>query len=360
MKEFIIEENEAGQRFDKYLAKLLKEAPVSFFYKMLRKKNITLNGKKATGKEKLLKGDTVKLFLSDETYEKFSGDTYVARAYAHLDVIYEDEDILIINKPQGMLSQPDKDGQPSLVEYVTGYLLKSGALDEKQLNTFKPSVCNRLDRNTSGMVCAGKSLPGLQFLSQLFHDRTIHKYYLCLVKGVIKEEQKISGFLSKDPLGNKVTVTMEEAPDSLPIETAYQPVCTNGRVTLLSVRLITGRSHQIRAHLAGMGHPLAGDRKYGDQSFNRQFEKYGLKNQLLHGYKIVFPRIGGSFERMSGRSFVAPVPELFQEIIRGENLEEKYYEFLERNMGICKACHSCGSDYSHHKSCGADKCKNTF
>ena len=133
MKEFIIEENEAGQRFDKYLAKLLREAPKSFFYKMLRKKNITLNGKKATGNEKLLKGDTIKLFLSDETFDKFAGSSQAARAYCELDIVYEDPDIIIINKPAGMLSQPADDGEPSLVEYLTGYLLKKGDLTEEQL-----------------------------------------------------------------------------------------------------------------------------------------------------------------------------------------------------------------------------------
>ena len=146
MKEFIIEENEAGQRFDKYLAKLLREAPKSFFYKMLRKKNITLNGKKATGNEKLLKGDTIKLFLSDETFDKFAGSSQAARAYCELDIVYEDPDIIIINKPAGMLSQPADDGEPSLVEYLTGYLLKKGDLTEEQLKTFRPSVCNQIGR----------------------------------------------------------------------------------------------------------------------------------------------------------------------------------------------------------------------
>ena len=198
MKELIIKENEAGQRFDKYLAKVLKEAPKSFFYKMLRKKNITLNGKKATGNEKLLEGDTVKFFLSDETFEKFAGNTQVPRAYCRLDVVYEDKDIIIINKPAGMLSQPADDGQPSLVEYVTGYLLKKGELTEEQLKTFRPSVCNRLDRNTSGLVCAGKSLAGLQFLSGIFHDRSLHKYYLCLVKGRLEKGEHIKGYLHKN------------------------------------------------------------------------------------------------------------------------------------------------------------------
>ena len=179
MKEFIINENEAGQRFDKYLAKLLREAPKSFFYKMMRKKNITLNGKKATGNEKLFSGDHVKLFLSDETFEKFSGNDSAPRAHYALDIIYEDENILLINKPAGMLSQPADDGTPSLVEYLTGYLLKNGSLTENDLRTFRPSVCNRLDRNTSGLIAAGKSLSGLQELSGMFKSRELHKYYLC-------------------------------------------------------------------------------------------------------------------------------------------------------------------------------------
>ena len=309
MKEFIIEENEAGQRFDKYLAKLLREAPKSFFYKMLRKKNITLNGKKATGNEKLLKGDTIKLFLSDETFDKFAGSSQAARAYCELDIVYEDPDIIIINKPAGMLSQPADDGEPSLVEYLTGYLLKKGDLTEEQLKTFRPSVCNRLDRNTSGMVCAGKSLAGLQFLSRIFHDRTLHKYYICLTKGKI---------------------------DSLPIETKYRPLGSNGKITLLEVELITGRTHQIRAHLAGTGHPLLGDTKYGDSEFNKQYIRHGVRHQLLHAYRLVIPE--------TDQTFVAPAPELFCKIIKEENLEEAYHENLERNMGLRKNDHHSSSD----------------
>ena len=210
MKEFIINENEAGQRFDKYLAKLLKEAPKSFFYKMMRKKNITLNGKKANGNEKLLSGDHVKLFLSDETFEKFSGTDKAPRAYHKLDIIYEDENILLINKPSGMLSQPGDDGTPSLVEYLTGYLLETGSLTEEDLRTFRPSVCNRLDRNTTGLIAAGKSLAGLQELSEMFKSRNLHKYYLCLVEGVLEQEKYIKGYLSKDKKNNKVTIYKQE------------------------------------------------------------------------------------------------------------------------------------------------------
>ena len=336
MKEFIIEENEAGQRFDKYLAKLLREAPKSFFYKMLRKKNITLNGKKATGNEKLLKGDTIKLFLSDETFDKFAGSSQAARAYCELDIVYEDPDIIIINKPAGMLSQPADDGEPSLVEYLTGYLLKKGDLTEEQLKTFRPSVCNRLDRNTSGMVCAGKSLAGLQFLSRIFHDRTLHKYYICLTKGKIEKPDHIRGYLHKDKKTNKVIVSRQEFKDSLPIETKYRPLGSNGKITLLEVELITGRTHQIRAHLAGTGHPLLGDTKYGDSEFNKQYIRHGVRHQLLHAYRLVIPE--------TDQTFVAPAPELFCKIIKEENLEEAYHENLERNMGLRKNDHHSSSD----------------
>lgn len=322
MKEFIINDNEAGQRFDKYLAKLLREAPKSFLYKMMRKKNITLNGKKATGNEKLFSGDYVKLFLSDETFEKFSGSIPAPRAKHSLDIVYEDDNILLINKPSGVLSQPADDGTPSLVEYLTGYLLDKGCLTEEDLRTFRPSVCNRLDRNTSGLIAAGKSLAGLQALSGMFKERNLHKYYLCLVEGVLREEKYIKGFLTKDRKNNKVTIHKAEKDGALAIETRYFPLADNGRRTLLKVELITGRAHQIRAHLASEGHPIVGDPKYG-RTGNQ------VKSQLLHSFRMEFPSVEGTLSYLSGKTFTAPVPEIFLRILKEEQLEESYYENLE-------------------------------
>lgn len=322
MKQFIITENEAGQRFDKYLAKLMKDAPKSFFYKMMRKKNITLNGKKATGNEKLEKDDEIKLFLSDETFEKFAGSTKVKKAVCELDIVYEDEHVLFINKPAGMLSQPAKEEQTSLVEYLLGYLEEKGDVTEETLKTFKPSVCNRLDRNTSGLVAAGKSLAGLQELSKLFHDRTIHKDYLCIVKGQVKGEAHIKGFLHKDTKTNKVSVYETMREEALPIETKYTPLACNGRMTLLKVRLVTGRTHQIRAHLASIGNPLAGDTKYGEEGFNRYFkEKYKLKYQLLHAFQMQIPEIEGKLQYLSGKTLTAELPDYFAQMIREEHLK---------------------------------------
>ena len=325
MKEFQIRDNEAGQRFDKYLSKLLRNAPKSFFYKMLRKKNITLNGKKATGNEKLEAGDQVKLFLSDETFDKFSQQDKAARAVTTLDVLYEDADVLLINKPAGMLSQPDDTKEPSMVEYVIGYLLEKGELTEEHLWTFRPSVCNRLDKNTSGIIAAGKSLVGLQELSELFHDRTVHKEYLCIVKGVLHEKKHIKGYLYKDTKQNKVAIYKQKQKEAQPIETVYEPLDDNGEVTLLKVGLITGRTHQIRAHLASEGHPLAGDTKYGQDAFNRRYrEKYQLKHQLLHAFRLSFPDgMEGRLSDLSGKCFRAPLPAQFERIIKEEKLGEK-------------------------------------
>lgn len=313
MKEFQIGNNEKGQRLDKYLKKLLSQAPGSFIYKMLRKKNITLNGKKADGSEKLNLGDTVTLFLSEETLEKFSKTPSVTYPRISLNIIYEDEDILVINKPAGMLSQKGKYSDVSANEYIIGYLLGKQELKEEDLKTFRPSVCNRLDRNTSGLLIAGKSLKGLQELSRQLQDRSARKYYLCLVKGKISEARTLEGWLSKEETQNRVTVSETEIPGSRYIRTACKPVETftagqQGDFTLLSVRLITGRSHQIRAHLAALGYPVLGDHKYGDKIINAWgYRELGIQSQLLHASLI---------KLADGMVLEAPVSGIFLKTLR--------------------------------------------
>lgn len=292
MKEIVINENEAGQRLDKFLGKLLKEAPASFYYKMLRKKNIVLNGKKATGNEKLTAGDSIKLFLSDETFEKFAGkrqtnDLAASVPNIALEIVYEDHDVLAINKPAGMLSQKAKKEDISANEYILQYLLESGTITRESLHTFKPSVCNRLDRNTSGILVAGKTLNGLQQMSKAFRERSMEKYYLAIVAGHISKPRRIEGFLKKDGVNNQVTILSEPSNDAKPIITEYRPLKLIGQVTLLEVHLITGRSHQIRAHLASIGHSVIGDTKYGNPRLNREFLKNaGVTHQLLHAYRL--------------------------------------------------------------------------
>lgn len=304
---------EAGQRLDKYLRKKLQKAPGSFLYKMLRKKNIVLNGKKADGSEKLALKDQVKVFLADETIRKFSeavpeaGELAVQYPVTELNILYEDQDILAINKPAGMLSQKAVPEDVSANEYIIGYLLHTGAVTPQELLTFKPSVCNRLDRNTSGILIAGKTLFGLQRMAERLKEHSLGKYYCCLVVGRVMESQKVTGWLLKDDASNKVDIYWEEKPGSSFIRTGYRPIKQAGNYTLLEVRLYTGRSHQIRAQLASVGHPIVGDGKYGNPAVNEIFRKsLGIKGQLLHAWRLEFD---------DGTVIKAPLPEYFKRAI---------------------------------------------
>lgn len=355
MKELEINRNEAGQRFDKFLKKYLKEAPDSFIYKMLRKKNIVLNQKKADGKEMLFAGDRVKLFLSDETIEKFAGASVKgfpsADALSLIDkgkllrpeVIYEDSQVIFFNKPSGVLSQKAKPEDVSMAEYVVSYLIGSGQMKEEELLTFRPSVCNRLDRNTSGIIAAGKTLAGLQGLSELFKNRTLKKYYLCVVQGRVREQAHRKGFLKKDEGTNQVRVLKEKEGEvflqsgkegknqeySL-IETAYMPVAYNREITLLKVHLITGRTHQIRAHLAALGHPVLGDYKYGSRKMNETYKrKYGVTDQLLHACELQMPKLDSALFEISEKTVAAKVPPVFWKVVKETAWEHGIQEALE-------------------------------
>lgn len=323
MKQISVSKNEAGQRLDKLLAKYLNLASKNFLYKMLRKKNITLNGKKANGNEMLVQGDQIKIFLSDETFDKFSNIQVQAADSSDLAIIYEDSDILILNKPAGMLSQKAKPSDVSMVEKIIQYTLETGKLSKEELRSFQPAVCNRLDRNTSGLLIAGTSLIGLQTMAKLLKNRTMHKYYYSVVDGALKQSQRIKGYLTKNTVTNQVTVTKNPISEqSQWIETEYIPIANNGNWTLLEVWLVTGRTHQIRAHLASIGHPIIGDGKYGNREVNQLcLKKYGLNHQLLHAIRLEMPLIEGELSQLSEQSFTAPLPKLFLTIIRKEKLE---------------------------------------
>lgn len=340
MKQIIVQQNEAGQRLDKLLAKILNKAPKSFIYKMLRKKNIVLNGKKADGSEKLVLEDEIKLFLSEETIAIFTEPVNTTIVEHDLDIIYEDRHIMIINKPLGVLSQKAEKEDVSIVEHIISYLITSGQITTEQLMSFKPGVCNRLDRNTSGLLVAGKSLTGLQEMASVLQSRSLDKYYLCMVKGRLEGKKRIEGYLHKDENKNMVTIHPKQEPDTEYICTEYEPLSytltqtgmsekershnvrqkqnqedPKGDFTFLQVKLITGRSHQIRAHLASINHPLIGDYKYGDQKTNHYFKlKYGLTHQLLHSYRMVYPILEGELSYLTNKEFSANPPEIFETI----------------------------------------------
>lgn len=335
MKEYIINKNEDGQRLDRVLHKLLPSLSTGLMYKFLRNKDIVLNNKKVEAGERLSTGDVLRLFFSEETYAKFAaGRTNFSAASSSEEkptkkpmrdrlnkglsdfdfetaIIYEDEDIILVNKPVGMLSQPASAEAGSLNDYLYDYLKKKGKLEDA--GTFKPSVCNRLDRNTSGIVFCGSSLKGLRFLSDLLRTRSVDKYYVAVCKGELKGEGKLKGYLMKDEKTNKVSILHEECEGSEKIETYYRPMKTNGKATLVEVKLVTGKPHQIRAHMASIGYPVGGDMKYGDEGFNRYLRNnYKVRTQLLMAYRLVFPKITGDFERFSEREFVLKLPSVYR------------------------------------------------
>ena len=313
MREFLIEKSESGQTLIKYLARLMKEAPQSFFYKMLRKKNITLNGKKADGHEMIKPGDVVKIFVSEDTFSKFEGSVcidYQDSGDFTLDIIYEDENIALINKPAGILSQKSRPDDVSINEYCISYFIKSGSYNPIVAGAFKPSVCNRLDRNTTGILLVGKSLLGTRAVNVALHDRTLHKYYVCPVKGVINDEIHLKGFLDKDHITNKVEINKDGR--GCEIETVIKPLRTNGKYSLIEVELLTGKSHQIRAHLASIGHPLLGDNKYGDFELNKSLK---LRYQLLHSYKVIMPDFDDEMSYLSGRVFETGIPDIMNALL---------------------------------------------
>ncbi len=323
MESRTIGQNEAGQRFDKYLTKYLSKAPLSFIYKMLRKKNITLNGKKAQGNEKLSLGDEVKFFLADETLLKFKEQKsgYTLQEEVPFTVIYENDDVCFMNKPAGILSQKSKNEDVSMIEYFTSYLIKTNKLTPDDLETFHPAVANRLDRNTSGIIIGGKTLAGLQEMSEILKNRNLHKYYICLVDGVMEGTKRISGYLTKSENHNKVTISDKNTDGSYFIETQYRALGNNGKQTLVEVLLLTGRSHQIRAHLSSIGHPIIGDGKYGNPNINKTFKRlYGLRSQFLHSYRLEMPVLSGTLKDLSGKKIVAGLPDNFTYILKKEGL----------------------------------------
>ncbi|MBR6217398.1 MAG: RNA pseudouridine synthase [Eubacterium sp.] len=372
MYEIIINKNNEGQKLKKLCFRFLDTAPQSFTYKMLRKKNIVLNDKKATGDEVLSSGDSVKFYLSDETLasmcsnynmqggsvnagekqagtekgradhsgadhtgaEKGGADKGGAdhsgaeasgvrisdaakneravngsvRGLSKNEIIFEDEDIIILSKPAGVLTQKAGKDDFSLNEMLLSYLSDKGEYNEKD-NTFKPSVCNRLDRNTTGIVLAGKTVKGLQLLSGCIKEKRIEKYYMTICEGIFKGSVEATAYLSKDDSKNMVKILRPDEyiragrPEGFScIKTVFMPVSRSSTHTLLRVKLITGKSHQIRAQLAYLGYPVAGDPKYGRRNDHK------LRGQLLHAREVRFLTDCG---RYSGKSFKCDYPEKF-------------------------------------------------
>ena len=354
MKEIIISRNEEGKKLKKILFNILDKAPASFTYKMLRKKNIKINDKKADGEEVVKAGDVIKLFLSDETLMSFSsmnfdGDALESNGSKNVnskntepvnnaiplkikgfvirkkDILYEDSDIICADKPKGVLSQKAAKDDYSINEALIDYLISKGELTKESLLRFKPSVANRLDRNTSGIILFGKTVKGTQYLSKILKDRSIKKYYYAVCQGIITDPIKGKAYLLKDKEINKVKIISMAEYSSLSLEekkkydeiiTDYTPSEYGDGLTLLKIHLVTGKTHQIRAHLAYLGHPIIGDVKYGNPGINNKFKKYGIKSQLLHAGEVIFPEKTEGFDmKVSNKIIMSPRPEVFYDLM---------------------------------------------
>lgn len=319
MKEFKIGSEESNQRLDKYLRRILPGASKSFLYKMLRKKNITLNHHKAEGNEMLQMDDAITIYFSDDTFQKFSVPAYdehyktntdadislksYHRAYHELSgisVLYEDKHLLLTVKPKGILSQKANADDLSLNEWLLGYLIENKKMEVSSLNYFKPSVLNRLDRNTSGIVICGKTLLGSREFSRLLKERSLKKFYITYVEGKLKETDTLIAYHKKNKNKNEAEISLRPPAnneDYKKIITKYQLLSYENNISKLEIELITGKSHQIRAHLAAINHPIVGDKKYGSKIETKD-------GQMLHCYKIVFPKMEGELSSLSQRTFL--------------------------------------------------------
>lgn len=308
MKQLTIGKNDAGQRLDKFLQKNLPNLPQSLLYKYIRKKRIKVNGKRAEISTRLSVGDVLDLYINDEFFEKPEPTYDFLHAGTNLNILFEDENVLVLDKPVGLLAHPDdREYVDTLIGRVKRYLYEKGEYDPDAEQSFTPALVNRIDRNTGGIVLAAKTAEALRVLNQKMKDREIHKFYLCAVHGTPNPEKGLlKGYLWKDEKKNRVYVYKDYRPGAKTIETKYRVLKSAENMSLVEVELLTGRTHQIRAHFASIGCPLVGDGKYGNNQNNRK--QGGRRKQFLYSYKTVFDFMtdAGALEGLNGMTFEVP------------------------------------------------------
>lgn len=288
MKEIIVKKNDSGQRLDKFLNKYMPNLPNSMLYKGLRKDCVRLNGKHIKdGSVKLCEGDVLKLYFKDEFFEKKPGRDSFKEIKMEPDIVYEDDNIILVNKPQGICVHEDENGTGvTLIDSVKAYLWRNGVYNPDEEQSFVPALCNRIDRNTQGIVIIAKNAEALRIMNEKIKNREVEKYYICVVEGIMKKKHDtLKAFLRRDEKKKQVCIFDSPKPDAKTILTEYKVLKTGKSRSLLEIHLLTGRTHQIRAHMAHVGHPLLGDGKYGNPELNRACN---INKQVLCSHKVVF------------------------------------------------------------------------
>ncbi len=307
MKTVMIGKNDAGQRLDKFLTKSFPKLPQSLLYKFIRTKHIKCNGKRCEISKRLAEGDRLDLYIKDEFFEIVPQKYDFLKAPNQLDLIYEDKNILLLNKKPGLIVHPDENYHfDSLIARIQHYLYDKGEYDPQKENSFAPALVNRIDRNTAGIVIAAKNAESLRILNQKMRSRELEKYYLCIVHGRLKKkEDTLSGYLEKNEKQNRVYIQKNPNANTRTIKTYYRVLEERGNYSLLEVQLLTGRTHQIRAHFASIGHPLVGDGKYGTNALNKAT---GYRWQALCSYKLIFhfTTNAGILEYLNHQEFQVP------------------------------------------------------
>ena len=305
MREFHIGKNDENQRLDRFLGKAIPLLPASLAQKYIRLKRIKVNGARAQRDQKLVAGDILQCYINDEFFESPSEENvYLTITTPRLKIVYEDENIMLLDKPAGMLAHADEHEKVNtLVNHMLAYLYQKREWRPREENAFTPALCNRIDRNTGGIVIAAKNAEALRILNDKIRDREIDKAYLCVVCGRPKPaEGRLEGYLFKDAVKNQVYVTKKPQPGAKSAATEYRTLQSRKGLSLVECRLLTGRTHQIRAQMAAAGCPLLGDGKYGRERVNRT---YGETGQMLYSYKLTFtlPTDAGRLEYLRGKTF---------------------------------------------------------